>query len=105
MREELAFARRPCCEHHAAAEYEVCDAEGSDVVEAVGRQLVEPDVVSVGVDDLIEFVEEFEVVFSASTTSKTDFWTRRPWPLTKSHNAAKAALAGWAGGVGAKGEQ
>jgi hypothetical protein len=47
------------------SEYEVstmgldlCDAESLDVVEAVGRQPVEPDAVGDGVDDLVKVMEE-----------------------------------------------
>lgn len=64
--EERAFTRRPCSGRHGSSEYEVStvgldlrDAEGLDMVEAVGRQPVQPNAVGVGVgvDDLVEVME------------------------------------------------
>lgn len=83
----------------------LCDAESLDVVEAFGGQPVEPDAVGVGVDDLVEVMEEGEECLFIGDDLENGFLDPQAVAFTEFRDAAKAALASWAGGIDVVGEQ
>lgn len=73
---------------------DLCDAEGLDVVEAVGGQPVQPDAVGVGVDDLVEIMKKFEECLLIGDDLEDGLLDSQAMAFTEFRDAAKAALAG-----------